>query len=320
MPALKVAVIASEGFSPFHFSIPCTVFGKLYPDPSLFDLVICAENPGQVKSENGLSLDVSNGLEALLDADLIIVPFWNHPEIRPRQALLDSLVIAHRRGAELVGLCLGTYVLAYAGLLKFRRASTHWEFEKDFLCRFPDVKLDTNALYVDDDRLITSAGTAAALDCCLYLVRQHYGSSVANRLARRLVVPPHREGGQAQYIERPMPESTKDNKINELLDYLRRNLNKPHSLDVLASFANMSRRTLTRHFQQATGVSVGEWLETERLHRSQELLETTKHSIEIIAQMAGFGSVVTFRQSFKNRFGVSPSDWRKTFNVQKDLI
>ncbi|TPV23641.1 GlxA family transcriptional regulator [Pantoea anthophila] len=320
MPALSVAVIATEGFSPFHFSIPCTVFGKVYPDPSLFELTICAAHTGAVQSDLGLSIQVANGLEVLEAADIVIVPFWNHPETRPPQVLLDSLRKAHSGGAEIVGLCLGTYVLAYAGLLNSRRASTHWEFEKDFSERFPDVRLDTNALYVDDDRLITSAGTAAALDCCLYLVRQHYGSTVANKLARRLVVPPHREGGQAQFIDRPLPQSTQDGKINELINYLRRNISKPHSLDSLASFTNMSRRTFTRHFHKATGIPVSEWLDNERLHRCQELLENTSHSIEQIAQLAGFGSTVTLRQSFKARFGVSPSDWRKTFNVRKDLL
>lgn len=313
MPALSVAVIATQGFSPFHFSVPCIIFGQGMPEPGLFDLHICAEQPGVVHSDIGVSINVDKGLEALGTADIIIVPFWSHPENIPSETLLNALVVAWQRGAEVVGLCLGTYVLAYAGLLDNRRAATHWEFERDFTHRFPAVLLDTNALYINHDRLISSAGTAAGIDCCLYIVREHYGSTLANRVARRMVIPPHREGGQAQYIERPVPETTRDNKINELLDYLRCHLDKPQDLDSLARFVNMSRRTFTRHFVKATGVSVGEWLNAERLQRSQELLESTDHSMEVVARLSGFQSPVSFRQSFRSRFDISPSEWRRAF-------
>lgn len=227
--------------------------------------------------------------------------------------MLDALVAAYARGSQIVGLCLGTYVLAYAGLLKNHKAATHWEFEQDFIRRFPDVKLDCNALYVDDNRLITSAGTAAGLDCCLYLVRQHYGSMIANKLARRMVIPPYREGGQAQFIERPVPVSTQDIRINTLLDYLRNNLNRAHGLNELAQYSKMSRRTFTRQFYKATGMSVGEWLIAERIQRSQELLESTSLPIDTIAAQVGFQSATSLRQHFKHRLDVTPSEWRKTF-------
>lgn len=313
MSALTVAVIATAGFSPFHFSVPCIIFGQSMPQPDLFCLEICAEQPGIVLSDIGLSMNIKHGLELLDVADIVIVPFWRHPEERPSQALLDALIKAWQRGAEVVGLCLGAYVLAYSGLLDKHRAATHWEYEQDFIGRFPAVHLDCNSLYTTDDRLITSAGTAAGIDCCLNIIREHYGSVVANRVARRMVVPPYREGGQAQFIERPVPVSTRDGKMNELIEYLRRNLNKPHDLDSLASFVSMSRRTLTRHFLKATGTTLGEWLNAERLQRSQELLETTNSSIESVADMTGFQSPVSFRQSFKARFGISPSEWRRAF-------
>lgn len=313
MSALTVAVVITPGFSPFHFSVPCILFGNAMPDPQLFNVEICAEQPGTVLSDIGLSMNVEHGLERLAVADIVIVPFWHNPDERPAQALLDALTHAWQRGAEVVGLCLGTYVLAYAGLLDHHRAATHWEYERDFSARFPAVHLDSNSLYTCDERLITSAGTAAGIDCCLNIIRQHYGAAVANRVARRMVVPPYREGGQAQFIERPLPENTRDAKINALMDYLRRNLDQPHDLDSLARFFNMSRRTLTRHFLKATGTSLGEWLNAERLQRSQELLETTDNSIESVAAMAGFQSPISFRQSFKARFGVSPSEWRRTF-------
>lgn len=313
MSALTVAVVITPGFSPFHFSVPCILFGNAMPDPQLFNVEICAEQPSTVLSDIGLSMNVEHGLERLAVADIVIVPFWHNPDERPAQALLDALTHAWQRGAEVVGLCLGTYVLAYAGLLDHHRAATHWEYERDFSARFPAVHLDSNSLYTCDERLITSAGTAAGIDCCLNIIRQHYGAAVANRVARRMVVPPYREGGQAQFIERPLPENTRDAKINALMDYLRRNLDQPHDLDSLARFVNMSRRTLTRHFLKATGTSLGEWLNAERLQRSQELLETTDNSIESVAAMAGFQSPISFRQSFKARFGVSPSEWRRTF-------
>lgn len=313
MPVPSVAVVAYNHFSPFHLSVPCIIFGDMWPERRLFDLKVCAGEPGLLRSREGLSIDTAFGLEALADADIVILPAWRNPAERPNQDLLDALIAAHARGAQVVGLCVGAYVLAYAGLLDNHDAATHWEFEQDFVARFPDVRLNTNALYVADDRLITSAGTGAGLDCCLYLVRQHHGSAIANKVARRMVIPPHREGGQAQFIEQPVPVSTQDAKINRLLDHMRRNLDKSHSLDDLAHLTVMSRRTFTRRFHKATGMSVGEWLIAERLQRSQELLETTSHPIETIAELVGFESASALRQHFKAAFDVTPSEWRRNF-------
>ncbi|WP_299999833.1 GlxA family transcriptional regulator [uncultured Cedecea sp.] len=313
MSALTVAVIATDGFSPFHLSVPCILFGTAMPQQDLFFLKICAEQPGVVDTSLGLSVNVELGLEQLDTADIVIVPYWHNPAEKPSQILLDKLVSCWQRGATVVGLCLGTYVLAYAGLLQGHHATTHWEFEQDFTERFPLVHLNNNALYISDERLITSAGTAAGIDCCLNIIRERCGSAVANRVARRMVVSPYREGDQAQFIARPVPVSTRDGKMNELMEYLRRNLEKQHDLDSLAKFVSMSRRTLTRHFLNATGISLGGWLNAERLQRSQELLETADHSIEVISGMAGFQSPVSFRQSFKAKYHVSPSEWRRRF-------
>ena len=283
MPALKVVVLATSGFSPFHFSVPSMVFDKAMPEPDLFNVSICAERPGIVESDGGMSIFVNSGLELLQAADIVVVPFWQHPALKPNDELLDALNKAWLKGAEVLGLCLGAYVLAYAGLLNHRKASTHWEFEIDFSKRFPEVQLDSNALYTSDERLVTSAGTAAGIDCCINIVREHYGTSIANRVARRMVIPPHREGGQAQFIEHVVPETTRDSQINNLIDFLLRNLDKPHDLNSIAEFKKMSRRTLMRHFLKATGMTLGEWLSAQRLRRSQELLETTDFSIELIS-------------------------------------
>lgn len=252
MKVLKVAVVAYNRFSPFHLSITCIVFAPQgLTTPHLFDMQLCAGEPGELVSDEGFSCNTEAGLEAVEAADIVIVPGWRDPSDRRPQALLNSLATAHTRGAMVVGLCLGTYVLAYAGLLNGRKASTHWEFEQDFSSRFPCVQLDTNALYVMDRNLLTSAGTAAGLDCCLHVVREVHGSLVANRLARKLVVPPHRDGGQAQYIEQPVPHSTHDALINQLLDFLRANINQELAIDKASNACSCSALAVRSYGREA---------------------------------------------------------------------
>ncbi len=196
MKLTDVAIVAVEGFSPFHYAVPCMLFGDSVSEIKRFNLHICAERPGLLSARDGFALYATGDYAALEQADIVVVPYWGEVDRRPPQALLDSPVRARDNGAEIVGLCLGAFVLGYAGLLDGRRAATHWEFEQDFQRRFPQVQLDINALYVDDQRIITSAGTAAALDCCLYIIRQRFGSLAANQIARRMIVSPHREGGR----------------------------------------------------------------------------------------------------------------------------
>ena len=316
MKLTTVAIVAVDGFSPFHYSVPCILFGDTVSGKKRFDVTICAEKTGLLTSRDGFALNATQDYSAIRQADIVMVPYWAHVLERPPQTLLDSLVQARNNGAEIVGLCLGSFVLGYAGILDGKRAATHWEFERQFQSLFPAVELDINALYVDDDNIITSAGTAAALDCCLYIIRQRFGSEVANQIARRMIVPPHREGGQAQFIAQPVPETTRDARINNLIDYLQRHINQPLSLDALADSVAMSRRTLTRHFMKATGMSVAGWITAERLRRSQLLLESSNLPVEAVAEQVGYLSAVTWRQQFKARFGVSPAEWRKTFRTQ----
>ncbi|HCN98165.1 MAG TPA: AraC family transcriptional regulator [Leclercia sp.] len=316
MKLTTVAIVAVDGFSPFHYSVPCILFGDTVSGKKRFNVTICAENPGLLTSREGFALNATQDYSAIRQADIVVVPYWAHVLECPPQTLLDSLVQARDNGAEIVGLCLGSFVLGYAGILDGKRAATHWEFERQFQSLFPAVELDINALYVDDDNIITSAGTAAALDCCLYIIRQRFGSEVANQIARRMIVPPHREGGQAQFIAQPVPETTRDARINNLIDYLQRNISQPLNLDTLAESVAMSRRTLTRHFMKATGMSVASWITAERLRRSQLLLESSNLPIEAVAELVGYLSAVTLRQQFKARFGVSPAEWRKTFRMR----
>lgn len=312
-PVPVVALIAYPSFSPFHFAMPYMVFGARLPDRQLFDLRIIAPDEQALAAERALTLAPDGGLELAKTADILVVPGWHDLDVAPSAELQEVLRRAHARGARVVGLCYGAYALAYAGLLDGRRAATHWMAEEDFSRRFPQVALDMNALYVDEDRLITSAGVGAGLDCCLYIVRQVYGSRIANTLARMLVIPPHREGGQAQFIEQPVAVSTHDAQINQLLDYLRTNLDVPHAVDDLASRTSMSRRTFTRHFSKATGMTLVEWLVNERLRRARELLETTSLSVEKISDLVGFQTPVSLRQHFRKHHQVSPREWRRTF-------
>ncbi|MFM0735827.1 helix-turn-helix domain-containing protein [Paraburkholderia xenovorans] len=310
-----VAVIAFDQISPFHLAVPCAVFGEDRRRDGLpdFDFRVCAERPGALTTTAGFSIAVTHGFEALADAHTIVVPSWRDPDELPPAALLDALRAAHARGAQLVGLCLGAFVLAAAGILDGRPASTHWAWADDFARRYPRVRLDPDVLYVDDGNVLTSAGTAAGLDCCLHVLRKMCGAQAANRVARRLVVSPHRQGGQAQFIEQPVAPNVRGDRLSCLLEWVSGNLDAPHTLDTLAGRALMSRRTFTRRFRLATGSTVGAWLLSQRLARVQQLLETTDESVEAIAGMAGFGSTASLRQHFAEAFRTSPSAWRREF-------
>jgi transcriptional regulator GlxA family with amidase domain len=314
-PRHVVAVIAFDRISPFHLSVPCVVFGEDRAGPGLpeFDFRVCAAETGPLSTTAGFSIAVTHGLEALADADTIIVPSWRDPDETPSAALLDALRAAHARGAQLVGLCLGAFVLAAAGILDGRPASTHWACADDFARRYPRVRLDPDVLYVDDGNVLTSAGTAAGLDCCLHVLRKMCGAQAANYVARRLVVSPHRQGGQAQFIDQPVPPNVRGDRLSGLLDWVGGNLDAPHTLDTLAERALMSRRTFTRRFRLATGTTVGAWLLAQRLARAQQLLESTDESVEAIAGLAGFGSTASLRQHFAQAFRTSPSAWRREF-------
>ncbi|PXW24305.1 transcriptional regulator, AraC family /transcriptional regulator, AraC family with amidase-like domain [Paraburkholderia caballeronis] len=310
-----VAVIAFDRVSPFHLSVPCIVFGDERPEGGVppFDLRVCAAEAGPLSTTAGFTIAAPHSLDGLADADVVIVPSWRDAAEPPPDALCDALRTAHARGAIVVGLCLGAYVLAHAGLLDGRTATTHWAWADDFAGRFAQVRVDPDVLYIDDGDLLTSAGTAAGLDCCLHLLRRLCGTPAANYVARRLVVPPHRQGNQAQYVQQPLAARGRGTRLSGMLDWIRENLDAPHTLDSLAQRALMSRRTFTRQFRQTTGATVGAWLLGERLTRAQQLLETTDEPIDNVAQRAGFGSAASLRQHFMEAFRTSPSSWRREF-------
>lgn len=310
-----IAVIAYDGISPFHLSVPCIVFGDdlLRLGAPRYELQVCAERSGAVSTLSGFAIQVAHDLSALEQADTVIIPSWSSPDSQPSSAMLAALQQAHARGARVVGLCLGTFVLAQAGLLKGRSASTHWAWADDFAKDHPDVKLDRQALYTDDGNITTSAGTAAAIDCCLHLIRVDHGAEIANRVARRLVVAPHRHGNQSQYIEMPLSETERPDAVSAALDWAMAHLNEPINVEQLAQKAHMSPRNFSRHFKRKTGATIVQWLQHQRLAVAQRLLERGDGSIDQVAETAGFGSTVSFRLQFTRMFSISPASYRKQF-------
>lgn len=310
-----IAVIAFNRISPFHLSVPCAVFGEDRRDAGVprFEVLVCGVEKGAVTTNAGFSLTGLHRLSAVERAGIVIVPSWRDTNELPPPSLLTALRQAAERGVILVGLCLGSYVLAAAGLLDNRRATTHWHWANDLADRYPLVQVDRNVLYVDEGRVITSAGGAAGIDCCLHLLRRLHGAEIASRVARRLVVPPHRQGGQAQYIELPLMQTPAVDRFTEMLEWVQERLNEPHTLDAMAARACMSRRTLTRHFRQVTSATVGVWLLNQRLALAQRLLETTGKAIAVVAEESGFGSEAALRMHFNKTFLISPARYRREF-------
>lgn len=312
----RIAVVAFDRISPFHLAAPCVVFADPHPDIPAFQFQVCSAESGSLSTTAGFRIEAAHTLSILAEADIIIVPSWRDPAEAPSAMLIEALQAAAARGARLVGLCLGAYVLAAAGLLDGRRATTHWAYADDFAQRFPTVDVDPDVLYVEDGPCLTSAGTVAAIDCCLHLLRELVGVQAANGVARRLVIAPHRQGGQAQFIEQPLPIAAQDSRLADLLDWLRAHLDQAHTLDSLAARALMSRRSFSRHFRTLTGDSPLQWLLRERLTYAQQLLAVTGQSIETIATLSGFGSPLSFRQHFREAYGVTPGQWRAGFSEQ----
>lgn len=315
MSPIHVAVLAFDGVSLFHLSVPGIVLAtaNLASTEPRYQISYCAEEPGMVSSDQGIGLAINHGLDLMAASDVIIIPAWGDQSITASAGLVQALQQAHAAGKLIVGLCLGAFVLADAGLLDGKQATTHWAARDEFARRFPKVRFRPEVLYVTDDNLMTSAGTVAAIDCCLHLVRQRFGADVANHTAKMLVTPPHRQGGQAQYVEHPVPQLSSETHLAAVLAWARMHLGEHLSLDLLAEKARMSRRTFTRRFKETTGTTVAKWLNAERVVRAQALLETTDLSVECIAGEAGFGTPLSLRQQFAAHLGTSPSDYRKMF-------
>lgn len=307
-----VVAIAYDGLCTFEFGVAVEVFGLSRPElgDDWYRFAVASVDEGELQATGGIRIVVDGGYELLQEADTIIIPGWRGVDMPVPQALCDALCAAHQRGCRLMSICSGVFVLAATGLLNGRKATTHWRYTSELCRRFPAINVVDDVLYVDDDLLLTSAGSAAGIDLCLHVVRSDFGLDVANSVARRLVIQPHRDGSQTQQQLRPVSRDRESQRFGLLLDWLHKNIAEKHTLDSLASHVGMSPRTLTRRFQESTGLTPASWLLNERLNRVQQALSTTRISIEQIAQQTGFGSANSLRYHFHQRFGVSPQTLR----------
>jgi transcriptional regulator GlxA family with amidase domain len=313
----RVAAVVNDGCLYFDLAIACEVFGwdRSYLGVDWYDLKIVAADPPPIRTAMGLAIENPHGLEALREADTIIIPGWSDVDVPPSADLIAALQAAHRRGARMMSICTGAFILAETGLLDGRPATTHWMWAESFRRRYPKVALDPEVLYVDDGQILTSAGTVSGLDLCLHVVKQDYGAEIANALARIIVMPPHREGGQAQFIMQPVSADAAGPELQPVLEWALTQLEDRVSVEHLAARAAMSPRTLTRHFKRLTGTTPGAWLLERRLDLARRLLETTDYPIELIAARSGFGSAATLRHHFSQRLHTSPRAYRQTFRV-----
>lgn len=316
LPNSSVVALAYDGLCLFEFGVVAEVFGLARPEitrPDWYSFKVAAVDPLPLRAQGGLlRIETDGGLELLETAGTILVPGWRSVTSDVPEALCAALRAAVARGARVLSICSGLVVLAEAGLLAGRRATTHWRYLDAVRQRFPWLTLDPNVLYVDEGPVLTSAGSAAGIDLCLHLVRRDFGADIANRVARRLVVAPHRDGGQAQFIDRPMPNRT-GTLFAALFERVQEDLTGDWPIDRLAQLAGMSRRTFLRRFQAATGQTPADWLLGLRLKAGRDLLETSDLSVEDVAIRAGFGSAATLRHHFRHKLDMTPQAYRQRF-------
>lgn len=310
----SVAVIVMEGVAAFELGVLAEVFGTDRTADGFpgyrFDL--CSPDGAPVRTKSGFHLTPHDGLGPVEEADLVAVPAHQHGTAVPAQ-VLDALRRAADRGAYVLSVCSGAFLLGEAGLLDGRECTTHWMYVDELQRRHPTAKVRCNSLYVQDGHLLTSAGTAAGIDACLHLVRQEHGSATATRLARRMVVPPHRDGGQSQYVEAPIPKTPEAPTLEPVLEWLMGHLDRPVTVDELAARAGMAPRTFARRFRAETGTTPHDWLTNQRVLLARRLLEETPLSVESVADRAGFGDAAALRHHFARRVGATPQTYRTTF-------
>ncbi|MGH3354006.1 MAG: helix-turn-helix domain-containing protein [Nocardioides sp.] len=309
----NVATVIWDGVAPFEFGVVCEAFGLDRSDDGvpLLEFGICAPQPGLVRTSLGFGIEVVDGLGRLEEADLVCVPAMRRGDPLP-DGVTEALWRAHDRGARLLTVCSGAFALGEAGLLDGRECTTHWKYTDQLSARFPEAKVVPEVLYVDSGQIITSAGTAAGLDACLHIWRQEYGAAVASAVARRMVVPPQRDGGQAQFISRPVPEIDAET-LGPLLAWISAHLHEELDVDSLARQVLMSPRTFARRFRAETGATPYAWITAQRVRRAEEMLERTERPVEWIAGEVGFGNAAALRHHFTRVRGLSPQAYRRRF-------
>jgi AraC family transcriptional activator FtrA len=306
-----VVALVYDRLCTFEFGCTVELFALKRPELEVdwYPFALCPIEQGPIRAMGGFTVDAPWRPDLLEQAGTIVIPGWRDPCEAPPPHLLDQLRAAHARGARIVSICSGVFVLAAAGLLDGLRATTHWRYTDLLARRHPAVRLVPDALYVDEGRIITSAGSAAGIDMLLHLVRRDFGARVSNLVAQRLVLPAHREGGQAQYIPRPVARDERG-RLARLIDHVRANPGLPHDTDSMAAYCAMSRRTLQRQIQAATGFGPLEWLVRERIAHAKDILSTTSLPLDQVAERCGFGSVATLRHHFRRVAGTTPSAYR----------
>jgi len=314
MPFQKVAVLALDGIAPFELGTLCEVFGTDRTADGFppYEFQLCSVDGGPVRTSSGFELTPHADLTPLAYADLVAVPAHPIGSVVP-EAAAAALRDAHERGAIVLSVCSGAFLLGEAGLLDGRECTTHWKYADELQRRFPKAKVDPRVLYVDDGNLLTSAGTAAGIDLCLHLVRREQGTALATKLARRMVVPPHRDGCQAQYVDIPLPEEPDAPTLSPLLQWISENLGQPHTVESLATSVYMAPRTFARRFKAETGATPHDWLTTQRVLLARRVLEETDLGIDTVATRCGFGDAAAMRHHFAKRLGVTPQAYRSTF-------
>ena len=314
-----VAVLLFSGGPIFESSIPLSVFGVDRQDAGVprYRLLVCAGEDGPLRTTGGLELTAPYGLDALSRAGTVVVPAWRSIAQTPPRSALNALRHAHDEGTRIIGLCTGAFVLAAAGLLDGRPATTHWMYAPTLAKRYPTVHVDPRELFVDDGDVLTSAGTAAGIDLCLHVVRTDHGAEAANALARRLVVPPRRSAGQERYLDKSLPEEIGSDPLAEVVSWALEHISEQFDVETLAARAYMSRRTFDRRFRSLTGSAPLQWLITQRVLQAQRLLETSDYSVDEVAQRCGFRSPVALRGHFRRQLGLSPAAYRAAYRARR---
>jgi transcriptional regulator GlxA family with amidase domain len=315
-PLVVSVVCADQLIGSFGLGVCHEVFGydRRHMGLPRFDFGLVAEVPGVVRTDTGLGIVADHGFDRLERSDIVLITAWEVFDVLPSDALLTALRRAHARGATIISHCTGVFVLATAGLLDGLRVTTHWKWAGELAARFPELDVDPAVLYVDNGSIITGAGTAAGVDTLLHLVRREWGAAAANQLAREMVVPPHRDGGQAQFIDAPVP-ACQDDLLGTVLDWATAHLAEDISVELLARRALMSPRSFARRFKATTGTTPHAWLLGQRLAAAEELLENSDAPVEEIARLVGFGTAAGLREQFARRRGVSPRAYRQTFRA-----
>ena len=310
-----VVAVAYDQLCTFEFGCVVEMFGLPRPELAVdwYRFAVCAAERGQIRAAGGVTMLVPRGLSMLDKADTILIPGWRDPDKQPPAALLRKIRAAYERGARLASICSGVFVLAAAGVLDGKMATTHWRYADRLAARHPAIRVRPNDLYSVQGQVITAAGSAAGLDMMLHIVRTDHGTRVANMVARRLVIPPYRRGDQAQFVMRPvLPDES--GRLTSLIDWLRVNLKRPHTLEALSARAAMSSRTLQRQFADATGFPPYEWILRERVAVAQEMLESRNATLARVADLSGFKSEQSMRKHFRRIAGTSPATYRQQFH------